>query len=65
MRDYQGAIPDYNRAIVLDPNNALAYNRRGIARYNLGDEEGGCLDFAKASELGHPGVAEIVRNYCN
>lgn len=37
LGDYRGAIQDYNRAIELDSNNEMAYNNRGVSRYNLGD----------------------------
>ena len=30
--DYTGAIADYDKAIELDPNYALAYMNRGIAK---------------------------------
>ena len=36
LRNYEGAIEDYNKAIQLDPKNDVAYNRRGIAKHNLG-----------------------------
>ncbi|WP_242056153.1 tetratricopeptide repeat protein [Nostoc flagelliforme] len=31
-KDFQGAITDYNQAIKINPNYALAYNNRGNAR---------------------------------
>lgn len=34
--DYTGAIEDFNEALWLDPNNAQAYNYRGLAYLNLG-----------------------------
>ena len=40
--DYNGAILDYNKAIALDPNLAVAYNNRGLSKYKL--EEGITFD---------------------
>lgn len=50
--DMVGVVNDCNKAISLDPNNKNAYFLRGLARYELGEEEQGCEDFNKAIELG-------------
>ena len=46
--DYQGAIADYTQAIKLDPQDATAYNNRGLAYYNLGDNKGAIADYTQA-----------------
>ena len=51
MGDKEGAIADYNKAIEIKPDYALAYNNRGNARYNLGDKEGAIADYNKAIEI--------------
>ena len=33
--DYTGAIADYDKAIELDPNYALAYTNRGTTKAHL------------------------------
>jgi tetratricopeptide (TPR) repeat protein len=38
------AVKDYDRAIKLDPNYSFAFNNRGWARYQLGDERGALRD---------------------
>ncbi|WP_082801150.1 tetratricopeptide repeat protein [Cylindrospermopsis raciborskii] len=48
---YRGAIDDYTQAIKLNPNDALAYYNRGIARSNLGDNQGAIADLQKAADL--------------
>ncbi len=45
------AIADYTEAIELDPDNAMAYNNRGLVYYNLGDLEQAIRDYTKAIEL--------------
>jgi tetratricopeptide (TPR) repeat protein len=46
--DYQGALAAYSQAIVLNPNYVEAYNRRGIARRALGDNQAALADFNEA-----------------
>jgi len=50
--DLEGVVSDCNKAIALDANSKNAYFLRGLARYELGEEEQGCKDFSKAIELG-------------
>jgi Flp pilus assembly protein TadD len=54
-KDYKGAIEDYNEAIRLKPDDADAYNNRGIAKSNLGDMAGACEDYRKSCSLGSSG----------
>ncbi|MEH2267934.1 MAG: tetratricopeptide repeat protein [Nostoc sp.] len=46
--NYEGAIEDFNQVIELDPQNAVAYNRRGDAYYRLGDYEQAQADASQA-----------------
>jgi len=50
--EHQGAMEDYNMAIKLNPNNALAYKNRASLRRQLGDEQGAQQDLDKAKEIG-------------
>ena len=43
--DLDGAMADYNQAIKLSPNYALAYNNRGNVRKKKGDLNGAMADF--------------------
>ena len=45
------AIKDFSKAIKLNPNYALAYNNRGIAKDNLGLYEEAIKDYDKAIKL--------------
>jgi hypothetical protein len=41
FNDPQGALADYNQAIKLDTNYAIAYDRRGVLKENkLNDSQG-------------------------
>ncbi|MDF5737313.1 MULTISPECIES: serine/threonine-protein kinase [unclassified Nostoc] len=46
--NYEGAVEDFNQVIKLDPQNALAYNKRGDAYYRLGDYEQAQADSSQA-----------------
>jgi tetratricopeptide (TPR) repeat protein len=47
----QGAIADYDRAIKINPNDAIAYSNRGVVKSALGDKQGAIADLGKAAEL--------------
>ncbi|HZU70527.1 MAG TPA: serine/threonine-protein kinase [Ktedonobacteraceae bacterium] len=49
--NYQEAIRAYDRAIALDPNDAAAYNARGIAHYALKQFQAAIADFEQAITL--------------
>ena len=49
--NYQGAIADWNKAIEINPQDALAYYNRGLAKYDLGDYQGAIVDYDKAIEI--------------
>jgi len=60
-----GAIQDFNKTIELNPNYALAYGGRGLAKIRLGQKDDGCLDLSKAGELGYAEAYEAIKEYCN
>ena len=51
LKDYTGAIADYNNAIKLDPKDAKAFQKRGDAKRTLEDYRGSIVDYNKAIEL--------------
>ena len=51
LEDYKGAIADYNKAIQLKPDYALAYYNRGITKFDLKDYNGAITDYNKAIQL--------------
>jgi tetratricopeptide (TPR) repeat protein len=50
-RDYRGALADYDRIIKLKPNNAIAYNYRGVLKEKIQDIQGGLADYNRAIQL--------------
>jgi tetratricopeptide (TPR) repeat protein len=51
LTKYERAIQDYDQAIELDPDYALAYNNRGFAYQALGKTVEAGADFKKYEEL--------------
>ncbi len=47
----QDAMDEYSKAIEIFPENAVAYNNRGIVYYELGQHEKAIKDYDKAIEL--------------
>lgn len=58
---YDEAIENYDEAIDLNPNYAVAYNNRGLARSKMGDKQGAFEDYSRAIAL-NPNSAEIYYN---
>ena len=51
LGDYSGAIWTYGQLIELHPDNAIAYNNRGVAQSERGYDVAAIPDFSKAIEL--------------
>jgi Flp pilus assembly protein TadD len=50
-KDYDRAIEDYNAALRIDPNDAMAYSSRGIAYHYKKDYRRARADYEKALQL--------------
>ena len=59
--NYTAAIEDYDRAINLNPEYAIAYYNRGNAKYKLEQYEAAITNYDKAINL-NPGFAEAYLN---
>jgi regulator of sirC expression with transglutaminase-like and TPR domain len=58
---WQSLVDQHNQTIQLNPNDAKAYSIRGIARAQLGDQNGAIADFTGAIQL-DSNCAEAYRN---
>ena len=65
LKNDEGAISDYNKAIELNPDYIGAYVNRGVAKETIGDLSGACKDYRKAVSLGYEDAVEWVRKVCN
>src|SRR5690606_18117849 len=63
-KEYQNAINDANRAIMLDADSPVPYHNRGVALAETGDLESACADLNKAHEMGHPISSLAIKKYC-
>lgn len=50
---------DLNKALNLDPNDEIAYFKRGIIKLDLEDFRGAIADFCKSIEI-KPGYSEAI-----
>jgi Flp pilus assembly protein TadD len=55
-------MEDFNKAIQLTPDNADAYNNRGIVYFLQGNSKLGCNDSQKACALGNCKALEITKS---
>jgi len=51
LKDYQGALEDFDKANVFQPNNAFILNNRGYVKMMLHDYQGAWEDLEKAHVL--------------
>lgn len=51
IKDFDGAVNDFNKAVELDPRNAKVFFNRGIALARKGDFQKAIKDFEKAANL--------------
>ena len=65
LKDFEGAIADYLKAIELKPKLSEAYNNRGISKIKLNKKNSGYLDLSKASELGFRPANDSLKKYCD
>jgi tetratricopeptide (TPR) repeat protein len=64
MKDYWGAIQDYDRCIKVNHTETSLYIGRGVCKVKHGYKQNGCLDFRKAQELGYSRATEWINKYC-
>lgn len=64
LEHYEAAIEDYTRVIEMNPNWAQAHYSRGQAKARMGDKDSACVDWKKASELGHDEAKGVIVYNC-
>ena len=61
VEDYQGAIESFSQALAFNPQDAFAYNDRGVAYHKRGDYPRSIQDYTRAIDL-NPNYAEAYYN---
>jgi tetratricopeptide (TPR) repeat protein len=65
IRDFEGAISYFDKALDFNPNAHWAYHHRGISKSKLGDITAACMDWTKAGELGSDISFQMIKKQCN
>ena len=58
------AVKVLNEALKIDPKFAELYRLLGLCQIQQKLNSEACANFAKAKELGHPDVEELIKKYC-
>ncbi len=61
VSNHPNTLDNYNHAILLNPNNLVAYYNRGNALYHLGDYQSALADYTQALTL-NPNYSDIYNN---
>ncbi|MDZ7741448.1 MAG: tetratricopeptide repeat protein [Bacteroidota bacterium] len=71
LRDFNGAIEDFDRALDIEPTEVADYSNwvrnyynRGVAKFYVNDLNGACRDWHNAYELGFGVALEYLNKYC-
>ncbi len=64
-KNYHGCIEKMNQIIRLFPFFSDAYYNRGLAKLNLGDVEGACIDMKLADEKNSKEVDDFFKYLCD
>ena len=62
--DFEGALNDYNQALQIDENYSIAYYYIGLLKLTRLNDQKGCLELTKASELGLLEAKKALEYYC-
>ena len=59
-----GAIADYRKVILLNPQHAQAYFNMAMAQQNTGQLKEACSNFNNALKLGYADAQNLINKYC-
>lgn len=62
---FASALEDYQKAIALEDNLAVAHYQLGLTHAALGSSEEACLAMKKAQELGYLAASNYQKEHCN
>ena len=62
LKDHEGAIADYSKALAINPKDIYAYENRAHARNRYGDSRGECEDYKILSSLGDKQTAKWLNS---
>jgi|TARA_B110000090_G_scaffold201952_1_gene244627 lipoprotein NlpI len=62
---FNNAIVDFTKSIKLNPEHADSFYYRGLAKDDIGYNNGTCSDCESASSLGNIDASELVREKCD
>lgn len=62
---YKYAEKDYSMYLDIEPFNGEIYFKKGLARYNSGDNNGACSDWEKAKRYGSYKAVQYIDKYCD
>lgn len=69
IRDYRGALADYTKSLEISSSPNLetgeVYCNRAIVKFNIGDKNGACEDWRKASDLGYMKAFDLIKSNCS
>jgi len=61
---HEKAIPDYDYALKLSPDNADVLTNRGFCFYKTNNRNAACADWREALELGNEQTTKYLQSYC-
>jgi len=62
--NFAAAMPDYDQLIKLHPDDAIAYQLRGLTWHNLKETAKACSDWKRSVELGNQQAVQMLGQYC-
>jgi len=62
MEDYKNAVPNYNKAVLLDGEKNVWMYELGLLYYNQEDYKNAVVFFTKAAEKGYPQKSDFQEN---